>query len=226
LQALGISKGPVHIELRINDHGNYILECAARSIGGLCSKVLEFKGGMSLEELILRSALGRNVEKTQLIDKAKGVMMMPTEKRGILREIHGIKAALAVKGITDLQTTIKPGEMLEPLPKGDRYLGFLFAEGKDQDTVKIVGDGGLIIRSQDRSCLYLAQTPQVCRKKDLQSAYRLAEDKGIRATDESGLLEVTGVAVGVVEGSPSNFKITTQEDLRMAEGLITSIQKA
>jgi hypothetical protein len=40
-----------------------------------------------------------------------------------------------VKGITDLQTTIKPGEMLEPLPKGDRYLGFLFAEGKDQDTV-------------------------------------------------------------------------------------------
>ena len=138
LQALGISKGPVHIELRINDHGNYILECAARSIGGLCSKVLEFKGGMSLEELILRSALGRNVEKTQLIDKAKGVMMMPTEKRGILREIHGIKAALAVKGITDLQTTIKPGEMLEPLPKGDRYLGFLFAEGKDQDTVIIV----------------------------------------------------------------------------------------
>ena len=137
LQALGISKGPVHIELRINDHGNYILECAARSIGGLCSKVLEFKGGMSLEELILRSALGRNVEKTQLIDKAKGVMMMPTEKRGILREIHGIKAALAVKGITDLQITIKPGEMLEPLPKGDRYLGFLFAEGKDQDTVKI-----------------------------------------------------------------------------------------
>ena len=138
LQALGISKGPVHIELRINDHGNYILECAARSIGGLCSKVLEFKGGMSLEELILRSALGRNVEKTQLIDKAKGVMMMPTEKRGILRKIHGIKAALAVKGITDLQTTIKSGEMLEPLPKGDRYLGFLFAEGKDQDTVKIV----------------------------------------------------------------------------------------
>ena len=137
LKALGIRKGPVHIELRINDKGNYILECAARSIGGLCSKVLEFKGGMSLEELILRSALGRNVEKTQLIDKAKGVMMMPTEKRGILREIHGIKAALAVKGITDVQITIKPGEMLEPLPKGDRYLGFLFAEGKDQDTVKI-----------------------------------------------------------------------------------------
>ena len=138
LQALGIRKGPVHIELRINDKGNYILECAARSIGGLCSKVLEFKGAMSLEELILRSALGRNIEKTQLIDKVMGVMMMPIEKRGILKEIQGIKAALAMNGITDLQTTIKPGEILEPLPKGDRYLGFLFAEGKYQDSVKTV----------------------------------------------------------------------------------------
>jgi len=138
LQALGIRKGPVHIELRINNRGNYILECAARSIGGLCSRVLEFTGNMSLEELILRSALGRNVNKAKLIDKAKGVMMMPTEKRGVLKEIRGVDAAKNLKGITDLQTIIKPGEMLEPLPNGGRYLGFLFAEGKDQNTVKKV----------------------------------------------------------------------------------------
>jgi 2-C-methyl-D-erythritol 4-phosphate cytidylyltransferase len=93
-----------------------------------------------------------------------------------------------------------------------------------QDTVKVVDEDGLIIRSQDRTRLYLAQTPQVCRKEDLRSAYKLAEDKGIRATDEAGLLEVSGVAVGVAEGSPGNFKITTQEDLKMAEALITSIQ--
>ena len=135
LEALGIIKGPVHVELRINKNGNYILECAARSIGGLCSKVLEFKGGMSLEELILRSALGRNIEKTNLVGKAKGVMMLPTEKRGILREIRGAEAALSMKGITEMEITIKPGEMLEPLPTGGRYLGFLFAEGKDQYSV-------------------------------------------------------------------------------------------
>ena len=138
LKALNIVKGPVHVELRINNNGNYILECAARSIGGLCSKILEFKGGMSLEELILCSSLGRNVEKTKLIERAKGVMMMPIEKRGILREIIGIEAALSVRGITDLQTTIRLNEILEPLPKGGRYLGFLFAEGKDQDMVKKV----------------------------------------------------------------------------------------
>jgi len=83
VEALGIIKGPVHLEFRINKKGNFILECAARSIGGLCTKVLEFKGGMSLEELILRSALGRNIEKTNLSGTVKGVMMMPIKNKGI-----------------------------------------------------------------------------------------------------------------------------------------------
>jgi hypothetical protein len=135
VEALGIIKGPVHLEFRINKKGNFILECAARSIGGLCTKVLEFKGGMSLEELILRSALGRNIEKTNLSGTVKGVMMMPIKNKGILREFRGTEAALAVKGITDLQITIKNGGTLEPLPEGRRYLGFIFAEGKDQKTV-------------------------------------------------------------------------------------------
>ena len=90
---------------------------------------------MSLEELILRSYLGRNVENSKLVDSARGVMMMPTEKMGILKEIRGVEDALNVKGVTDLQITLKPGENLEPLPKGDRYLGFIFAEDKDQELV-------------------------------------------------------------------------------------------
>ena len=135
VKALGIVKGPVHVEVRINSSGNYILECASRSIGGLCSKVLEFQGGMSLEELILRSYLGRNVEKSKLTGSARGVMMMPTEKMGILKEMRGVEDALNVKGVTDLQITVKPGEKLEPLPKGDRYLGFIFAEDMNQELV-------------------------------------------------------------------------------------------
>jgi hypothetical protein len=62
-------------------------------------------------------------------------MMMPTEKKGILKEIGGVKDALVVNGVTDLQITVKPGEKLQPLPKGDRYLGFIFAEGNDQEFV-------------------------------------------------------------------------------------------
>ena len=49
--------------------------------------------------------------------------------------MRGVEDALNVKGVTDLQITVKPGEKLEPLPKGDRYMGFIFAEDKDQELV-------------------------------------------------------------------------------------------
>ncbi len=83
-----------------------------------------------------------------------------------------------------------------------------------RDTVKVVDEGALVIRSQDRSRLYLAQTPQVCRKEDLQSAYKLAEDKGIKATDEAGLLEVSGVAVGVWKAAPATSRLPLRKTSR------------
>ena len=54
--ALGLTEGPIHAELRLNDEGVWMLEVAARSIGGLCSRTLRFGSGMTLEELILRHA--------------------------------------------------------------------------------------------------------------------------------------------------------------------------
>ncbi|MGH6689069.1 MAG: ATP-grasp domain-containing protein, partial [Gammaproteobacteria bacterium] len=57
--ALGLAEGPVHAELRVSDAGPVVLEIAARSIGGLCSRTLRFGTGATLEELILRHALGR-----------------------------------------------------------------------------------------------------------------------------------------------------------------------
>ena len=60
-RSLGLSTGPVHAELRIGDRGPAMLELAPRSIGGLCSRVLRFPGGASLEEIILANALGRPV---------------------------------------------------------------------------------------------------------------------------------------------------------------------
>jgi 2-C-methyl-D-erythritol 4-phosphate cytidylyltransferase len=89
-----------------------------------------------------------------------------------------------------------------------------------QDTVKEVDENGIILHTIDRTRLYLSQTPQVCRREDLLSAYRLADEKGIRATDEAGLLELLGLAVGVIEGSPTNIKITGMEDLALAQAVI------
>jgi biotin carboxylase len=131
-QTLGLYQGPIHAELRIDSRMDnprpVMLELAARSIGGMCSRSLRFLGGMSLEMLILLNAFGRHA-KASLSAGAAGVFMLPVERAGILKAIDGREDALAVPGITGISITVPLGETVRPLPWGDRYLGFIFAEG-------------------------------------------------------------------------------------------------
>src|SRR5713226_5605892 len=137
VQVLGLREGPVHAELRVNDQGPWIIEVAARSIGGLCSRTLQFEAGRSLEEVILHHALGHDVTSCARDQRASGVMMLPIPHRGILRAIHGQEDARRVPGIEDLSLTIPLGQEVIPLPEGDRYLGFLFARAATPDCVEI-----------------------------------------------------------------------------------------
>jgi biotin carboxylase len=127
-RALGLCTGPVHAELRICDRGPAMLELAPRSIGGLCSRALHFPGGASLEEIVLANALGRPVPAAAGPARSAGVFMLPVPRPGILRAVEGRDGALAVPGVTGLTITIPPGQRVRPLPDGDRYLGFVFAE--------------------------------------------------------------------------------------------------
>jgi len=127
--ALGLREGPVHAELRVGRDELSVLELAARSIGGLCSRTLRFGLGASLEELILRHALGRPLHDTARQAGASGVMMLPIPRAGTLRAVGGQDAARAVRGVAGLEITVAPGRPVRPLPEGDRYLGFLFATG-------------------------------------------------------------------------------------------------
>lgn len=126
--ALGLSDGPIHAELRMDGDEVVMLELAARSIGGLCSRSLRFGLGMSLEELILRHALDLPLDGIRREDRAAGVMMLPIQGDGLLRAVHGLEEARAVKGIGGVEITVAPGRRVRPLPEGDRYLGFLFAK--------------------------------------------------------------------------------------------------
>jgi biotin carboxylase len=128
--ALGLREGPVHAELRLNEAGPWIIEIAARSIGGLCSSVLEFGGGLSLEELILHHAVGADISRYERAPRPSGVMMLPIPRRGVLRAVRGQDEALAVPGVIDLEISIPIGAEVVPLPEGNRYLGFLFARGE------------------------------------------------------------------------------------------------
>ncbi|MDH4335566.1 MAG: ATP-grasp domain-containing protein [Chloroflexota bacterium] len=136
-QALGLREGPVHAEVRLNDQGTWLLEVAARSIGGLCARTLRFGAGVSLEELILRHAAGLELPAHQREEVASGVLMLPIPRAGRLRDVRGQAAAAAVPHIEGLSITVPRGEMVVPLPEGDRYLGFLFARAPSPDAVEV-----------------------------------------------------------------------------------------
>jgi biotin carboxylase len=125
--ALGLREGPIHSELRINDDKLWIIEVAARSIGGRCSSTLRFAADCSLEELILRHALRMDLPALNREGGAAGVMMLPIPRGGVLRDIGGHEGARAVPGIEDVTITAEVGQQLTPLPEGTRYLGFLLA---------------------------------------------------------------------------------------------------
>ena len=127
-RALGLTDGPVHAELRVHDGRGFVIEIAARSIGGLCSRTLRFGTGKSLEYLILAHALGRDLDETT-VPGAAGVLMLPIDKKGVLVEVSGQQEALAIEGVVEIDITIAPGRELIPLPEGNRYLGFVFARG-------------------------------------------------------------------------------------------------
>jgi biotin carboxylase len=121
-----LTDGPVHAEVRINDQGVWILEVAARSIGGLCGRVLTHSLGMSLEELILRQVVAEPVAIAGE-SGASGVMMIPIPRRGIYHGLKGFAAAQSVPGVTGVSITAEPGQIIAPPPDGASYLGFIFA---------------------------------------------------------------------------------------------------
>lgn len=124
--AYGLREGPVHAECRINAQGVWVLEIAARTIGGLCGRLLRFGTGYGLEELVLQHALGRRVA-TRGADGGAGVLMIPIPQAGILRRVEGVLAAARVPHVEEVVIDVREGYELVPLPEGASYLGFIFA---------------------------------------------------------------------------------------------------
>ena len=134
--ALGLREGPIHAELRVDEGLAWPLEVAPRSIGGLCSRTLRFGAGISLEELILRHALGLEVGSLEREKKAAGVMMIPIPRAGRLMRFEGADAAGAVPGVESVVQSIPTGQAVLPLPEGSRYLGFIFVRGEEPGFVE------------------------------------------------------------------------------------------
>ena len=136
LRAIGLTDGPIHAELRVPGvrlptedalgPAVRLLEVAARTIGGHCSRALELRGGGSLEQLVLATALGVPGPEPVLA-RAAGVLMVPIPRSGFLAGVSGIDAASKVPHVTGVEITVPRGRFVKALPEGERYLGFVFA---------------------------------------------------------------------------------------------------
>ena len=141
VRALGLSRGPIHAEFRINEDGVWPLEVAPRPIGGLCARSLRFSVDavdqpIGLEELLVRHALeipGWNAPREP---SSSGVMMIPVPKSGVFEAVSGEEAARSVPGITDLAITARLHDGIAAWPDGSSYLGFLFAKGNTPERVE------------------------------------------------------------------------------------------
>jgi hypothetical protein len=147
--ALGLHHGPVHAEMRVNAGGVYMLEVAARPIGGLCARAVRFSflprttdpsgcalSGLTLEEVVILHAVGNMPSVLNLFAPALGVMMIPVPRTGVYESVTGIEEALRTDGVDDVVITAKIGQKLVPLPEGASYTGFIFASGDDAGAVE------------------------------------------------------------------------------------------
>ena len=126
VRAIGLRHGPIHAECRVNGRGTYVLEVAARPIGGLCARALTFErpdvrletgqARASLEELLLRHAVGETLDRWRPVPGASGVMMIPIPRGGVYRGVEGLDDASAVAGVDDIQITAKADQRLLTLP--------------------------------------------------------------------------------------------------------------
>jgi hypothetical protein len=131
VEALGLTQGPIHAEMRVNPDGVWMLEVAARPIGGLCARVLP-----GLEDLILRHAAGDNPGDLAMPAPASGVMMIPIPREGIYVDVEGLEQARSQPDIEDVTITAKQGQKVVPLPEGASYLGFIFARAETAGAVE------------------------------------------------------------------------------------------
>lgn len=97
--------------------------------------------------------------------------------------------------------------------------GAALAAVRAKDTIKVCGSGE-VTATPDRSVLWLAQTPQAARKADYLAAAEKLDVTDARITDDASVMELYGIKPFIVEGSYDNIKLTTKEDISMAEYVI------
>src|SRR6185369_15149368 len=144
-----------------------------------------------------------------------GMTRADSVKRGLM----AIRAATAeIVAVHDGVRPFVTAEEIDAVVTAAQTDGAAILVAPVTDTIKQVSDAR-IVQTLDRGELRRALTPQCFRYELLRQAYQAADDTDPSATDESVLLEKLGIPVSIIEGSPRNIKVTTAEDLVIAEAI-------
>ncbi len=139
------------------------------------------------------------------------------------RALSQVRADVDFVAVHDAARPLLAHEWIDAVFEAAEKTGAAIPATRVSSTLKLVTPGGLIEKTVPRDRLWAAQTPQVFRRQLLLDAY--AQRGDFQPTDEAQLVERLGHPIAVVECSPMNLKITSQEDLRMAQALIDHIPK-
>jgi len=147
-----------------------------------------------------------------------GVTRADSVKRGLL----AIRAATAeIVAVHDGVRPFVTAEEIEAVVAAAKTDGAAILVAPVTDTIKQVNDQR-VVTSLDRGALRRALTPQCFRYDVLRQAYQAADVTDPSVTDESVLVEKLGIPVSIIEGSPRNIKVTTAEDLVVAEAILSA----
>ena len=157
-----------------------------------------------------------------------------TAVKGLLSRVKGLAPWRVVEGGTERQYSIRNGlavvsdaarplvrrETIEELIRVVRAEGAGIVAVPEKNTIKIAAEDGTVAATPPRQTLWQVQTPQGFRKEILLEANRRAEADGFLGTDDASLVERIGVPVRIVQGEYSNIKVTTPEDMVVAEAIL------
>lgn len=144
----------------------------------------------------------------------------PERQDSVWAALQAVHSRPRIVAVHDAARPLLPRDVLEGVLRAAADWPAQVVAVPVQDTIKQVGPDGVVVATPDRSTLWAVQTPQVFWADVLVRAFRQALAEGFRGTDDASLVERIGVPVRVYPGHPSNIKLTTPTDFRLAELLL------
>lgn len=195
----------------------------------LAHALAAFESCAAVTSIVIVAASGEesrigDIVKTERLEKVTAIVAGGTERQA---SVYNGLLALRTEGVLvhDAARPLVTFAQIEACCRSAEAHGAAALAVPVKDTIKVSDGDGFIVATPERKTLWGVQTPQAFRRKELLEAHRQAIADGAAATDDAMLLERLGMKVAIVNGDYNNLKITTTEDLPIAELLLSRRRK-